>query len=187
MSANEPKTEAVRISGALSAVLVALVFGALAAGAQGNPPQVIHHRPHMVPVTIALVEGASSQARTVILRRARATPHDIIVLSRDAATPNMLSTALLALLRSREMHGDSVQHDLRLGVTAHASSGSLGPREGRIVRRALDRLRAGQATRVPDVGMAIMTELDLPAQALRDKNRARGKVRFQRSTRGRAP
>jgi hypothetical protein len=99
----------------------------------------------------------------------------------------MLSAALLALLKSRDVHGDTVRRELKLGVTARASSGTLGPREERVVTRALERLRAGAPTQVVGVGIATVTELDLPARGVRDRMRARGKVRFQNAPSRRRP
>lgn len=169
------------------AALVALALGTSNAMAQTTAPPHPRLRPHRVPVTVALVDARVSRERTLILRRATATPRDIIVLSREAATPRMLSAALLALLKSRDLHGDTAQRDLRLRVTAQASSGAVGTREERAVTRALERLRAGQPARVVGVGLATVTELDLPARDLRDRGRGRGKVHFQNAPSRRTP
>lgn len=186
MSANEGMTMRTR-SNVLVAAALTLFLDATGAAAQTISGRYPRPRPHRVPVSVALAEDRPSRERTLILRRANATPRDVIVLSREAATQRMLSAALLALLKSRDVHGDTVSRDLSLRVTAQASGGTLGPREERIVTRALERLRAGSPTQVVGVGMATVTELDLPARARRESMRARGQVRFQNAPSRRKP
>jgi len=72
---------------------------------------------HGVAVTLVLVDRLGDRAADVeIVRRARVSPQNIILVKRSALSARVLLAAIAGLLRSRAEHGPYVREDVRLSV-----------------------------------------------------------------------
>lgn len=153
-----------RILGVLAAALTLLP----ATGA-GQTPQP-HGKPSRVPVTVVIVERLPvTGAPFVVLRRADATPRDVILLP-AGADAKLLSEAVQMLLIARQAGGDTAAAPATLRVR---------PQRGRIsqrpvlpwAQRVLNDLRRAEPRRVEGVGSVPAVEIWLPAQTRRGARR----------------
>ena len=157
----------------LSRILGVLIAAGLTAfstsvGAAQTPRP--HGKPSRVPVTVVIVERLPvTGAPFVVLRRADATPRDVILLP-AGADAKLLSEAVQALLAARQAGGDTAGASATLRVR---------PRRGRTsqrpvlpwAQRVLNDLRRAEARRVEGVGSVPAVEIWLPAQTRRGARR----------------
>jgi hypothetical protein len=113
------------------------------AGSPGRPA------PTRIPVTVAMVdELPAAQAPFALLRRTEAEGGDVILLP-AAASPDLLSEAVRALLTVRRHQGDHAAQGGTLRVTARTSRPPALPWAARVlgdVRRTAPQSVAGVGT-----------------------------------------
>ena len=127
---------------------------------QGQPPA----RPTRVPLTVALVDSArTGDAPYRILRRADATPHDVILL-RSGSDAAVLSEAVNNLLLIRAQTGDTARVNGVMRVQRTRGASAHAPRVLPWAGRVLNDLQQAQAREVPGVGSVPTVEIWLPPQ-----------------------
>lgn len=130
------------------------------AAQQGQPATP----PTRVPVSIALVDSArTGDAPYRILRRADASPHDVILL-RSSSDATVLSEAIDNLLLIRAQTGDTAKVNGAVRVKRAQGASGRAPREFPWAGRVLNDLRQAQARDVPGLGNVPMVEIWLPPQ-----------------------
>ena len=162
----------VRVCEKIVSMLVALIFAANAASAQGNPRGAEAEMARRVPVVVAVVDSFPyGQARAVIVRRTQGDERDVIVIPRENATGEQLSAAMVLLLAQRELDGDSAATNKLTRV-----SGATGPRNwiGRETKQNqafIDRILTGPSRVVQGIGRAKTDRLYLLPHAFQGKVR----------------
>ena len=140
----------------IAAVVTLLAAGRALSAQQGTRPAA----PTRVPVTIALVDRVPTTAgRYVLHRRSELTPHDVILLGRDA-TAQDLSEALQALLAVRQVDGDTALTSRILRVRPEQPVRAR--REFPWVPRTFSELRNQPPRNVAGVGTVPAIEIWLP-------------------------
>ncbi|MHB1863358.1 MAG: hypothetical protein ACYCVL_10350 [Gemmatimonadaceae bacterium] len=162
-----------------------LVSAALvAASALGAPPAVAQQRPAPPPGRVAVVVAVVDQPifgqGTVILRRGGALGPSVIVMSREAATPEHLAAAAATLAAILERDGDAGAGE---GLFRIADS-VVGPAaELAAARHALAGVTSASLDTVRGVGPARTSRIYLPDRTARAALRAGGKLTLQRRPR----
>ncbi len=150
----------------LGVALAAAVFGVgcRPLSAQAAKQQEIARR---VPVTVALTNQMPYRdAPAVILRRATAVPHDVILLRRNGASGAQLSAAVFQLLVLRERDGDTASTDGVYRVIAPQGPAAWRGSEERTAGRTVSRLFSAPAREISGVGIVAATELYLPSRQM---------------------
>jgi hypothetical protein len=115
-----------------------------------------------VPVTIALVdELPDPTALFVILRRADATPADVILL-RTGAGPQQLSAAVQALRMARRQGGDQAFRDAMLRARPHQDDRARNARPLPWAPQVIADLHRAARREVPGVGSVQSVQIWLP-------------------------
>lgn len=141
------------ISLLLACTLATYAPGSRAQDGKVLPPGAAREMALRIPVTVALVDATPANAGpAVILRRANAEPHDVILLAKDAASEPLLSAAIMALMVARNVEGDTTRVDHVLRVRDTRSAGTLPAAERARSSRSLERLRGAPSVNVPSVG-----------------------------------
>jgi len=123
-----------------------------------------------VPVTVALVDRLPDEsAPAIILRRANASPRDVILLKRSAATPAQLSAAIFTLQVVRAQGGDTARSDVTVRVRATDGPRAWKERTEPKLASSLGRLRDAAPQTIVGVGVAPSYELFLRPNALAGK------------------
>ncbi len=162
-----------------------LVIGALvAAGALGAPAAGAQQQPAPPPGRVAVIVAVADQPLfgqgTVILRRGGALGPSVIVMSREAATPEHLAAAAATLAAILERDGDAGGSE---GLFRIADSVAGPAAELTAARHALAGVHSGSIDTVPGVGAARTARIYLPDRTARADLRARGKLTLQRRPR----
>ena len=133
------------------------VHGTAQQGRQTAPPT-------RVPVSIALVDSArTGDAPYRILRRADASPHDVVLL-RSTSDAAVLSEAIDNLLLIRAQTGDTAKVNGAVRVKRAQGASGRAPRDFPWAGRVLNDVRQAQARDVPGVGSVPSVEIWLPPQ-----------------------
>lgn len=119
-------------------------------------------RPTRVPVTLALVDSLSDGAPFRILRRAGASPADVIVF-RMGADSTALSEAMNHLLVMRRVQGDTARSGGAVRVRRPQSPQHRPPALP-WAKRVMDDLHHAERTDVAGVGSARTVQVWLPPQ-----------------------
>ena len=107
-----------------------------------------------VPVTLAIVSSLPTGGEgIVILRRGASVPHDVIALTRGAATPERLSEAYFMLASVRGAMGDTASRDAMIKVPDSPPPDAWAKRTLSSAGRTLTRLTASQPQPVLGLGM----------------------------------
>jgi len=123
------------IRSAFLTCVTALLFGAGSLMSQETPAARVRHAVDRVPVTVALVEQLPHGAGLFeIVRRAGASPHDVILLSRTTAGEEELSEAIRTLLAARQHGGDLPTRDASLRERQRNGPMDPFPWAGRVLR-----------------------------------------------------
>ena len=152
----------------LRALLIAVAIGAV--GRPGEAQATRKRVTGRLPVVVALTDTTFQGGNAVLIRRAVATRADVIVLSRQAAEPERLSAAAMALSALMDSEGDVAPRP----SSAHVPDDLRGPRSERAAAaRVLERLRSTAPSWVDGVGMARVATIYLPNASERARIKAR--------------
>ncbi len=150
-------------------VLIAAGLTLSASPGAGQVPN-LPSRPTRVPVTVVTVERLPVPgAPFVVLRRADASPRDVIVLP-AGADAKLLSEAVQALLVARQAGGDTAAATATLRVRPQRGRTSQRPVLP-WAQRVLNDLRRADARPVEGVGSVRAVEIWVPAQTRRSPRR----------------
>jgi hypothetical protein len=120
-------------------------------------------RPTRVPVTVALVDSLPAGAPFRILRRADATPRDVILLAAVASADD-LSGAVKELLLMRRLQGDTARATGVMRVRRPQGGPPAQAQRYPWTARVLNDLRTAPRMPVSDLGMVPALEIWLPPQ-----------------------
>lgn len=123
-------------------------------------------RPTRVAATIVLVDSLAAGTPFRILRRASATPNDVILLSAGADT-SALSAALEELLSMRRAQGDTAQTTGMMRVRHPQGTSGQRPHKFPWVTRVLNDLHMAPRRIISGVGTVRAVEIWLPPQRRR--------------------
>jgi hypothetical protein len=106
-------------------------------------------------VTLALVRALpDSSATATIIREAGPNGRTLILLREQNADPAALATALTALSRSRQKHGDAPTKELVITLHGHRTVASLTAAERRLTDDYVSRLRLAKSEDLAGFGRA---------------------------------
>ncbi len=146
----------------LAALFAALFLISVPVQAQAQTQAQAQSRSSRVPVTVALVQQLPVQGEPyVLMRRAAQVPQDVILLPADA-TPEVLSSAVSALLTVRMQRGDLPART----EVVRLSTGRAGRAQPRFpwTPRVMADLRRAGAAELAGVGRVPFVEIWLPRQ-----------------------
>lgn len=106
-----------------------------------------------VPVTIAMVDSLPVEnAKAIILRRARVTPYDVILIRRGDANGDQLGAAVFTLLATRQVQGDTAKRDAVIKVNMLTPPAQWSRQEGNYPSRIASRLQVADARFIEGIG-----------------------------------
>lgn len=141
-------------------LIPAFVLSLLLAGFRGG--NVFAQPAARVPATVALIEELPApNAGFLIVRRPNVSPHDVILLPRNGASPRMLSDAVRALLLARRNGGDQPSTSQTLRVRSRdESSHRILPWTTRVMQD----LRRADPLPITGIGSVSAVQIWLPPQ-----------------------